>query len=329
MSLDVALAVPRPEGIPHPVRLTRKRIFLLPTRYGYTLVLALLVMLFGSVNYNNSLGYLLTFLLGSLMLVCILHTYRNLAGLTLYGATVAPVFTGEEALFRIGLDNRGGEARYALALERWPAPGAHKKPWRTPPMDQSPQTLIELPPDQLLCASLPVPTIKRGRLPLGSLRLSTCYPLGLFRASSTIDPGVTGLVYPRPGGQHTLPSPRSDGSEIRAGRQPGTEDFAGFRQYIPGDSTRYIAWKAVARGQRLLIKRFSGGGGAALMLSWADVVHLANEEARLSQLCRWVIGADAEGLRYGLRIPGTLRGPDHGEAHRRQCLEALAVFGVA
>ena len=45
-------------------------------------------------------------------------------------------------------------------------------------------------------------------------------------------------------------------------------------------------------------------------------------EARLSQLCRWVVEADANGLRYGLAIPGVDIPPDSGDGHRERCLEA-------
>ena len=64
-----------------PVNLTQRRIFILPTRQGVLFAIVLLIMLIGSINYNNSLGYLLTFLLASLAVVSILHTYRNLLSL--------------------------------------------------------------------------------------------------------------------------------------------------------------------------------------------------------------------------------------------------------
>ena len=39
-----------------------------------------------------------------------------------------------------------------------------------------------------------------------------------------------------------------------------------------------------------------------------------------------MIAADRAELRYGLRLPGVQLPPDHGEAHRRHCLEALALW---
>src|SRR5256885_10961236 len=50
--------------------------------------------------------------------------------------------------------------------------------------------------------------------------------------------------------------------------------------------------------------------------------------ARLSQLARWVIEAEAHGERYGVALPGVLLPPDRGPEHRHRCLAALAVFGT-
>ncbi len=51
----------------------------------------------------------------------------------------------------------------------------------------------------------------------------------------------------------------------------------------------------------------------------------AGVEARLSRLCAWVLQADRLGLDYGLRLPGNEVRPGSGEAHKRRCLEALAL----
>ncbi|MBI2225500.1 MAG: DUF58 domain-containing protein, partial [Betaproteobacteria bacterium] len=61
--------------------LVQRRIFILPSRHGMTYVAALALMLAGSVNYDLSLGFVLTFLLAALGVNSILHTFRNLAAL--------------------------------------------------------------------------------------------------------------------------------------------------------------------------------------------------------------------------------------------------------
>ena len=89
-------------------RLNRKRIYILPTRQGLAFATAIVVMLAGAMNYNNSLAYVLTFLLVSLALVSLLHTYRNLAGLRISARPAPPVFAGASARFP---DPRGQHRR--------------------------------------------------------------------------------------------------------------------------------------------------------------------------------------------------------------------------
>ena len=57
-----------------------------------------------------------------------------------------------------------------------------------------------------------------------------------------------------------------------------------------------------------------------------DTVVTDDLEQRLSILTRWVIDADRTREDYGLRLPGQSFSPAHGDTHRRQCLEALAMF---
>ena len=60
---------------------------------------------------------------------------------------------------------------------------------------------------------------------------------------------------------------------------------------------------------------------------WLDFAQpgVLDTEARLSRLCAWVLAADRLGVDYGLRLPGQQVPPGCGAAHRRACLEALAL----
>ena len=103
------------------VRLNQRRIFIIPSRVGAAFMLALLLMLLAAINYQNSLAYGLTFLLASVFIVAILHTYRNLAGLVLQAGGTTAAFVGEQALLRVRLESQG-RAYQAVALG-WPASG--------------------------------------------------------------------------------------------------------------------------------------------------------------------------------------------------------------
>jgi uncharacterized protein (DUF58 family) len=299
------------EAVSEPVILNHRRIFILPTRYGLVFGLVLFVMLLGSINYNNSPAHLLTFLLGSLALVSILHAYRNLAGLIIRTGSAEPVFAGGQAQFPLLLDNHGGVPRYALDVR----------------FGKQAPVICDLASDSRTWTKLPLAARDRGRLYSGAVTLSTRFPLGLFRSWTRLDLGMWCLVYPRPGPFEDWPSSQATGGSRETGHEPGMEDFVGLRAHAPGDSPRHIHWKAAARDQELLTKRFGAEADEDLWLDWQTLPSAMNMEARLSRLCRWVLEAHAAGRRYGLRLPDGQFGPGHGEPHLHRCLEALALFG--
>lgn len=293
------------------------RIFILPTRYGYVFALMLCAMLLGAVNYNNGLAYVLTFMLGSVALVSMLHANRNLRGLRMTLSAPRPTFAGGAARFYLTIDNRGQGARYALNFRYRYDRQARVK------LDGVHHT--DCAADAVAREVIEAPALRRGYQPLGKAMFSTRYPFGLFRAWCPLKIETECLVYPRPEGRQPLPSSAAEGVKESGTHGAGWDDFAGFRDYVPGDSPRQIHWKAVAREQGLPVKLFSGADAGDLLLRFEDV-NATNIEARLSQLCRWVLDADAAGLRYGLSLPGAEIPPCDGEVHRHACLKALALF---
>lgn len=298
------------------ITLTRRRIYIVPSRHGLLFGIFLLVMLLGSMNYNNSMGFMLTFLLSSMLLVSILHTYRNLAGLRIDAAHPEPVFVGEHCRFPLWLDNQQQPKRYALSFRLHPK--RHKA---------HAAVLCDLEENQLHCLFIPVLASARGYLPLERLNLSTEFPLSLFHAWTYLEfPPIQALVYPHPVGNQPVPLGLPENQQQSPEKGQRGDDFTGYRDYHPGDSLRHVDWKVVAREQGWQVKQFGGEEGlSSLWFTWADVRHL-DTEAALSQLCRWILLADTQNLRYGLRIPGFERSPEQGEAHKRACLQALALF---
>ena len=76
-----------------------------------------------------------------------------------------------------------------------------------------------------------------------------------------------------------------------------------------------------------MTKQFGGGVSEELWLKWEMLGNYPVEE-RLSRLTRWVLEADERGMAYGLILPNREIKSQRGEAHRRQCLEALALFNL-
>jgi len=293
-----------------PVVLSRQRIFILPTRYGIIFGFLLFVMLVGSTNYSNSLGFMLTFLLAGLGMISILHAYRNMARLTIRTGKSIPVFCDEQARYTLHIDNHHGQPRYAIAFQL---------------ADQAP-VLVDVIADTTAQLELQLPATQRGWLPITTLTISTRFPLGLVHAWSHLNLTAACLVYPRPAATNMeIPLSSSDKGGNKPSQKTGNDDFIGFRNYHHGDSPRHVDWKAVARGQELLTKQFSDNENRELWLDW-DSLNNLDTEARISQLCRWVIDVDAAGSRFGLRLPGLQIPLGQGTEHRHQCLKALALY---
>jgi len=301
----------RPPGIAaSPVVLTQRRIYILPSRAGLLFATTLLVMLLGCVNYSLSLGYLLTFLLAGAGMVSILHTFRNLARMQLASGRAQPVFAGQDAVFTVVLTNPTRLPRFSIGLQRVGAQTVY----------------VDVPGHTPFAAEIRAPTRRRGRLALDRLRVFTTFPLGLFYAWSNVELEADCVVYPKPEtGNVPLPEPTL-GARAGIDSGCGQDDFAGLRKYQAGDSLRHVAWKAVARGQPILTKQFSGLAEGELWLEWDDTPTSFGVEARLSRLSRWVLDASQAGQVFGLRLPSTELVPGSGAAHEEQCLTALALF---
>ncbi len=293
-----------------PVQLTRRRIYILPTGQGYAFASLLFLLFLWAINYSNSMGFAFTFLLAAVALNSMWQAHDNLLGLIVHPGGAEPVFAGQEAQFTFRLENPAPQPRYGIALQ-----------WR----DQPPR-YVDVPASGAAAVALTVLTERRGWLRPGRLRVLTRYPLGLLQAWSWVEFEQGCLVYPQPLGRRPLPAalPSSAGGGL--GEQGlGSEDYAGFRSYAPGDSPRRIAWKAATRGGPLLVKRFTDQARPELWLDWR-LLGIDSVEPRLAQLCQWVLKAESEGRRYGLLLPGARIPPAQGDAHRRRCLEALALF---
>jgi len=293
-----------------PITLGPRRIYMVPTRHGFLFGVLLVVMLFGSINYNNSMGYALTFLLAGLAGVSMLHTQRNLLRLRLRSGRVEPVFAGQTARFPVLLDTGGKRDRAAIGIEQ----------------NDRVAGIDDVRHGATTCLHVKAQTTQRGRLPLRRFKVFTEYPLGLFHAWAWLELPTECLVYPRPDEDAPPFETGAAGEgEAATGSRTGTDDFIGLRTYRLGDSPRRVAWKRASFGGDLLTKQFADGISRTVWLDWDTLPTLLMEE-RLSRLCRWVLDCHSAGHRFGLRLPGTIVAPATGAAHLQQCLEALALF---
>lgn len=292
-----------------PLRLSRRRIYILPTRAGTVFAFFLLAMLVAAINYTNNLAFLLTFLLGSISILSAIHAYANLAGLEVESGRLFPAFCGDDARLQLFF-RAGGRERRRISVRVGTA-----------------EDNVSLSAGAGRELDLNIPTIKRGVFPLGRLVVATRYPLGLFRAWSPLVLPVTGVVYPRALAVESLDRHHlgGDGDEEGLGAVGPSGEFGGVRPYRPEDGMSRISWKASARGAGLFAKEFRSGIAATLVFDW-DEVHSSGYEERISLLAALVREAERLGLCYGLRLPGLSIEPGSGAGQAHRCLEALALL---
>jgi len=253
------------------------------------------------------------FLLVSVFLVSIPNTLTNLAGVTLRVESAKPTFAGDEVFLPVEIMNASRSTRYGIEVV-------------LPDADKTRERVDSIPRKSASRLTLRFASYHRGEHKIENLDLTSCYPLGFVRASRRYVTNQTYLVYPKPAGNSQLPTNHSRFAD-NAGQQ-GIEhgdDFAGVRDYMPGESQRHIDWKAVARGQPLMTKEFAAETKGAVSLDFFEL-RFADVEEKLSQLTLWVIEAERARQPYGLRLPGVKISPALGQMHFHSCLRALSLF---
>ena len=294
---------------PLPHRLQRNQLKIRPTRYGVVFILLLLGMFAGSTNYNNNLGFLLTFLLGGMAFVSIAQTYRNISGIVILSCRTQPVFAGKQAVFEF-LAGDSETIRNGIQFQ----------------FSQAKPVALDLAKGANDRIYVPVNAPSRGLLRPWPLLIFCEYPLGLFRVQSSLQLDCECVVYPKPKIGNVKTSASPSGAETDSGLSgSGTSDFQGLRRYLPGDPLQRISWKASSRGRGLFTKEFKGSYGASLIFDW-HLLQGLDTEMRLSLLCHAVLAAQQQNLVYGLKLPGITIAPAKGRIHERRCLKTLAIL---
>lgn len=291
-------------------RLHRKNLYILPTATGFAYcLLTLLIWLLGT-NYQNNLILGLAYWQMGLLVVVILATYHNLAGLKIRFVGSRPGFVGEplEFLLAVNTTNSNGCDRLLLS-------------WQ----DHIPE-LIDVPSGSTESLTLRARPQRRGIFRPGRLLLESTYPMGIVRCWSWLPLDAPALVYPAP---KACPFPSEGaGGDTEQGQRgvPGDDEFAGLRSYAHGHSPKRIAWKHYAREQGLFSKTYTQVASEQVWLEF-ERFHQGDLELTLSHICYWVLLLHRTQRPFGLRLPGQEIPMGSGEHHQLSVLESLATFG--
>ncbi|MGB8379445.1 MAG: DUF58 domain-containing protein [Rhodanobacteraceae bacterium] len=293
-----------PEALP--LCFNRRRIYVLPTRFGAGFGVLLFVMLLGALNYGNNPAFLLTCFLGAAAWVSLFFGFRAMSGLAITQMRADEAHVGDRLKIQITFAE-GTRNRPSLRL-------GCRGHVTTFAVHAGSDTRI----------LLPLPGERRGWFQVGRMRIWTDYPLGLFQCWSWMNPSVEFLIYPQ--AEHPAPPlPPGAGRYGEQAKVGDSEDYAGLRDYRSSDPPRLIAWKASARHDTLLVREVERRAGTALVFDYAALGAL-QPEARISRLTAWVLAADTEQCGYLLRLPDLEIGPGSGSQHRCDSLRALALF---
>ncbi len=292
--------------------LTSRQLYILPTRHGVVFMAVVLLVLVGAINYENSLGYMLAFLLSSIGFLAMIYTHQNINRLQLSLLTPAPVFAGQNILFPLSIQPPDNNHHLAIFIHA----------------DDNEPRAFNLTGHTPCECKIPVKSTQRGYTPLPRIKIYTEFPFGLFHAWSWVRLDAKCLVYPAPASEQAFSHSDSILSKGNVSSdKSGVDDFAGIREYQSGDSPGHMAWKAIARTGILQTKVYSTDASSQLSIDWFQLDSRLDIEHRLSILCRMIIDADEHGLEYMLVLPDSNIDTGSGLHHKQLCLKALALFG--
>ncbi len=301
------------------IRLDNRKLFIFPTRVGFFFFALIILLWLIATNFENNLVFAFTFLLVSLFVIGVFHTFLNLSGLLVEGGKATPGFAGKTVEFEYLLSQSGKRRRYSIEFSH---PGAEP-------------VIVSLSGKEIKAIYLSIPVKKRGWFQAQRITVKSVYPLGLLKVWTYLKFDTLALVYPQLI-DAPLPSQTAmgHGNNYLAQNHPaqnnGSEDFVGLEKYRLGESLRHVAWKQFAREQGLQTKHYTDVVDDEVWLDW-DVLPGMDTEARLSRLCAWAVRFSESPVVYGLRLPSLELAPAKGGAHRGNVLRELALFnsGIA
>lgn len=284
------------------VTLVQKLIFILPTRYGWWFVFLIALLYLLGTNYQNNLILLLSYLLLSLFLLSIVLTYQNLSGLTLQCSSAAEGFAASKVQPVVNLSSN--KKHFMLQIKLLP------------------QTETVQLNELTTSVTLSLYADKRGRYPLPRIKISSQYPLGLWRAWSYVALQQQYWVYPAPDGDRS--ALRQAGAESLQAVQPDNSDM--LAAYRSGESVRHLVWKRLARDPANPVVR-QQQQHAKTEPDWVVVPALSGDELEhaLRRACQQLLLLEQSGSRYGLKLPALTLPQAQGPLHLQRCLQELAL----
>lgn len=293
--------------------ISRRQLFILPTRTGWYYALVLIALFVVAVKFNNQLTFMMLFIFTSIGILTMHLTHNNVLGLDLQGNQPKPVFVGEKALFPVIVNNSSSHPRRSV----WLRAGDFSQ-------------VFDLAAQSEITIFITVPAQNRGNLECPELALTSHYPFGLlFCWCKRYQLPHKGIAYPQPLNNQPLLFGASNSSKSNTSRAIMSEEigeFNGLRPYREGDRLRDIHWGSLAKTKKLATLQHQTQRSKSLLFSWHNLPSTMHNEDRLQQLSHWVCKANQDQVHYQLELPNYTKKYNKGADHYRACMKALALW---
>ncbi len=307
-------------------KLSRRNIFIMPTRFGFAYLFFVFILFLLATNYQNNIIMLMSYLLTSLFISVMMHSFYNFSGLGF--KSIAKYSGFAKQAINIPVTITAKKQHFDLTLS---FANQHKQP----------QTYLEQCPEGNSEVILPYLANQRGVADLGRIKISSEYSFGLFVSWAVLDFSHQITVFPQPKkiNDNQYRRTGSDADNILTtnpvNQSAGLDDFSELKSYVLGESKARIAWKQFARGQGRYTKHYQNQQGSLYWLKLTDMPN-SNLETQLSFLCYLVLEYSHCEQQFGLDLAANGKTidinknekvePDSGLAHQTRCLTALANF---
>lgn len=293
--------------------LRMRHVRLQPTRLGWGVTVACLLLWIMAVNYQINVAYVLVFWLFGILLFGWLLSIRQLLGLSVQVMPADTYFAGEPVVLQVQIP-AGNQQRW-LWLH-----------WRTSqPETESDWQFLAAKPHTAATCHWTLPPQPRGLLQLPGFGCMSAAPFGLLIIKSRWHYNGDIVIYPSPIA-HELPATASDDSAqpLHAGRNG--ENLAYLQPHQNSTSLRQVAWKQYAKTGQLLDKQFDTRQRqvTSRVISYRDYPPNTGKERLAGLLCYRVLQAEQQQQPFVLELPHLCIEPGVGQTAR--CLTALGLW---
>ena len=303
--------------------LNSRNIMIYPTRFGLAyLFFVVLVFLLGT-NYQNNIILLFSYLLASLFITIMLHSFYNINQLNIRSTAIVQGYVGDTLFIPLTIASQ--KESFDINVE-----------FADKTIGNSKETVKQYQPGQH-SIKLSYKAVKRGLINLGRVTVYSEYSLGIFKTKTVLNFGHQALVFPQPKALISAQFYQSaqHGETIFEQNYnteaQGTEDFSELKSFVQGESRARIAWKQLAKGQGHFSKHYQTSQVQRQCLKLTEMP--GNDlEIKLRHLSFLIAELTAKNQGFSLDLSCNTGQSalsidyNSGVNHQQECLTALAMY---